>query len=164
MGVEVSFSSAEGAGGNLVVVAPAPGGPADRAGIRPGDHILSIDGQPTSTLSLYAAGVLRDAGSSTPRIEGWHWLRVPDLALLWGCQEVHEVSRDDPVGSAHSGACWLLGFMWVAAGRARLLDMTDLYPWHPATAWVLPKQLVAAMVLYYRITTLARFSSTAMKV
>ena len=58
IGVEVSFASDKGAGSPLVVIAPAPGGPADKAGIRPGDEIVSIDGQPTSELSLYAAGGL----------------------------------------------------------------------------------------------------------
>jgi carboxyl-terminal processing protease len=58
VGVEVSFASDRGASSPLVVVAPAPGGPAEKAGIRPGDEILAIDGQQTSELSLYAAGGL----------------------------------------------------------------------------------------------------------
>ena len=58
VGVEVSFVSDRGASSPLVVVAPAPGGPAEKAGIRPGDEILAIDGQQTSELSLYAAGGL----------------------------------------------------------------------------------------------------------
>jgi C-terminal processing protease CtpA/Prc len=56
VGVEVSFSSQQGSSSALVVIAPAPGGPAERAGIRPGDEIVAIDGQQTSSLSLYAAG------------------------------------------------------------------------------------------------------------
>lgn len=48
----------QGSSSSLVVIAPAPGGPADKAGIRPGDEILAIDGTPTSSLSLYAAGAL----------------------------------------------------------------------------------------------------------
>lgn len=56
VGVEVSFSPKQGGSSSLVVIAPAPGGPAERAGIRPGDEILAIDGQDTSSLSLYAAG------------------------------------------------------------------------------------------------------------
>lgn len=57
----------EGDGGHeLVVVAPAPGGPADRAGVRAGDVIEAIDGTPTSNLSIYEAGELLqgEAGSS----------------------------------------------------------------------------------------------------
>lgn len=73
VGVEASFRSALQGGGTagkasttsgsegapLVVIAPAPGGPADKAGIRPGDEIVAIDGQPTSALSLYAIGACR---------------------------------------------------------------------------------------------------------
>lgn len=52
IGVEVSFDE----NGALVVVAPTPGGPADRAGIQPGDQIIEIDGAKTEQLSLYAVG------------------------------------------------------------------------------------------------------------
>ena len=58
VGVEVSFASDRGASSPLVVISPAPGGPADQAGIRAGDEIIAIDGQLTSELSLYAAGGL----------------------------------------------------------------------------------------------------------
>lgn len=58
VGVEVSFSADKGAGSHLVVVVPTPGGPAESAGIKPMDEILSIDGQSTAELSLYAAGGL----------------------------------------------------------------------------------------------------------
>ncbi len=43
--------------GAVVVIAPLAGGPADRAGIRPGDRILAIDGQPADT--LFAGGLDR---------------------------------------------------------------------------------------------------------
>lgn len=42
----------------LVVVAPAPGGPADRAGVRSRDALVAIGGVPTAGLSLYEAGAL----------------------------------------------------------------------------------------------------------
>ena len=38
------------------VVTPAPGGPADRAGLQAGDIIVDIDGKPTNGASLYDAG------------------------------------------------------------------------------------------------------------
>ena len=74
VGVEVAYGEeVEGGGGGkgsgggheLVVVAPAPGGPADRAGVRAGDVIEAIDGTPTASLSIYEAGELLtgEAGS-----------------------------------------------------------------------------------------------------
>lgn len=61
VGLEVSFSpgavaAKHGKKSPLLVVSPAPGGPAERAGIRAGDEILQIDGQDTQDMSLYAAG------------------------------------------------------------------------------------------------------------
>jgi carboxyl-terminal processing protease len=73
VGLEVAFpaAGAAGAGGAggappLVVIAPARGGPAERAGVRPGDRLLAIDGAPTAELSLYAAGAaLQGVAGST---------------------------------------------------------------------------------------------------
>lgn len=42
VGVEVDIR-----GGSIVIVAPLPGGPAERAGAQPGDRITKIDGKPT---------------------------------------------------------------------------------------------------------------------
>ena len=41
--------------GKLTIIAPMPGTPAERAGIRPGDIILSIDGETTANISLLEA-------------------------------------------------------------------------------------------------------------
>ncbi|KAL3153523.1 hypothetical protein ABBQ38_011854 [Trebouxia sp. C0009 RCD-2024] len=54
VGLEVGFG--EGTNSQLVVVTPAPGGPADRAGLQAGDIIAAIDGKPTNGASLYDAG------------------------------------------------------------------------------------------------------------
>ncbi|MCO5598141.1 hypothetical protein L7F22_052233 [Adiantum nelumboides] len=52
VGLEVGFDSG-GVNTNLVVIAPVIGGPAERAGIVPGDIISDIDGMSTNGLGLY---------------------------------------------------------------------------------------------------------------
>lgn len=52
VGLELTYDGGL-AGGPLVVVAPATGSPADRAGMRPGDLVEAIDGVPTAGASLY---------------------------------------------------------------------------------------------------------------
>ncbi|MCO5568452.1 hypothetical protein L7F22_022151 [Adiantum nelumboides] len=52
VGLEVGFDSG-GVNTNLVVIAPVIGGPAERAGIVPGDIISDIDGMSTKGLGLY---------------------------------------------------------------------------------------------------------------
>lgn len=42
LGIEVDIR-----GGSIVIVAPLRGGPAERAGVQPGDHIVRINGKPT---------------------------------------------------------------------------------------------------------------------
>lgn len=54
VGLEVGFDSS-GANANLVVIAPVIGGPAERAGIVPGDIISEIDGISTNGMGLYDA-------------------------------------------------------------------------------------------------------------
>ena len=43
---------------SVQVVAPAPGGPAERAGIKPLDAVVAIDGKNTKGISLFEAGDL----------------------------------------------------------------------------------------------------------
>ena len=47
--------------GELTVVSPIAGGPAERQGVRSGDKILKVDGEPTSNMSLME-GVLKIRG------------------------------------------------------------------------------------------------------
>src|SRR2546423_573409 len=42
LGIEVDIR-----GGSIIIVAPLPGGPAERAGVQPGDRIVKIDGKAT---------------------------------------------------------------------------------------------------------------------
>lgn len=50
VGLEITYGAAPG---EVVVLTPSPGGPAEKAGVRAGDVIVSVDGQPTRGLSLY---------------------------------------------------------------------------------------------------------------
>ncbi|MCL0063701.1 S41 family peptidase [Dehalococcoidia bacterium] len=43
--------------GQLTVVAPIAGSPAEQAGIRPGDKILKVDGKPTAGMTLHEAAL-----------------------------------------------------------------------------------------------------------
>lgn len=80
VGLEVAFEEGKGAASELVVcgtdvsagrarvsqvVTPSPGGPADAAGIKPGDVIAAIDGRPTRGLSLYEAADLLQGAEGT---------------------------------------------------------------------------------------------------
>lgn len=42
----------------MQVITPSADGPADKAGIRPRDQVVQIDGKPTKGISLYDAGEL----------------------------------------------------------------------------------------------------------
>ncbi len=50
----------------IVVIAPLPGSPAEKAGIRAGDKILEIDGEPTLEMSLVEAVLLVRGPKGTP--------------------------------------------------------------------------------------------------
>eukprot|EP00775_Hariotina_reticulata_P007473 gene7473-7682_t len=56
VGLEITYDGS--AGGDIVVLTPTPGGPADRAGVVAGDVLVAVDGQPTKGLSLYDASDL----------------------------------------------------------------------------------------------------------
>lgn len=64
IGAQVAKTDKEG----LVVIAPLPDTPAEKAGIRAGDRILQIDGQPTEKLSLNEA-VMKIRGSRGTQVK-----------------------------------------------------------------------------------------------
>lgn len=55
---------------NLVVIAPLPGTPAEKAGLRAGDRILAIDDADTSGMAVdYAVGLIRGVKGTTVRLQ-----------------------------------------------------------------------------------------------
>ena len=66
VGIGVWVTSKEG---NITIVDPIPGSPAEKAGLRPGDIILEIDGEPVTGLDLeIAASRMRGPEGSTVRL------------------------------------------------------------------------------------------------
>ena len=61
VGLSIGYpNSLDGSSTGLVVISAAPGGPASRAGILPGDIILSIDDAKTDGMGIYdAANILQ---------------------------------------------------------------------------------------------------------
>jgi len=98
-GIDIITGSFEGIGarveqdpysGDIVIVAPFTGSPAERAGIRPGDRLLAVDGESTSGWSV-AQAVRRIRGARGTRV------RLP-VEHRDGTTEEVTVVRDRIVG------------------------------------------------------------------
>jgi carboxyl-terminal processing protease len=60
VGLEVGFEDKGKGASQMTVVSPNQGSPAQKAGILPGDALLSVNGKSTATMGLYdAAGELQ---------------------------------------------------------------------------------------------------------
>lgn len=87
VGLEITYDGA--AGSDIVVLTPTPGGPADKAGVKAGDVIVSVDGTPTKGLSLYdVSDLLQGEADSQVR----HLLPA----------QVAELHCDTPHGKLHT--------------------------------------------------------------
>lgn len=87
IGVELGYRE-----GRVVVIAPIVGSPAERAGLKSGDILLSINGQSTQGMSLYQASLLISGrrGESIP-------LAVARNSQKLAFSPVFETLRIDPI-------------------------------------------------------------------
>eukprot|EP00798_Chlamydomonas_sp_ICE-L_P031398 gene31398-6564_t len=70
LGVGLMIANKPAESGNLTVVAPIRGGPAERAGVRPGDEVLSINGRDVKGLSgQQAAAMLKGEDGTVVRVK-----------------------------------------------------------------------------------------------
>ncbi|MGA1475374.1 MAG: S41 family peptidase [Prochlorothrix sp.] len=96
--------------GEVIVIAPIAGSPAERVGLHPGDHIAAIDGQSTLDLSLdEAASLMRGPRGTTVSLtvnrttgdepETWEVAVIRDVISLNSViAELHQEDNLPPVG------------------------------------------------------------------
>lgn len=82
VGLEITYDG--GSGKDVVVLTPAPGGPAEKAGARAGDVIVTVDGTAVKGLSLYDVSDLLqgEADSQVTCLAQWQLLTMRCVALL----------------------------------------------------------------------------------
>jgi carboxyl-terminal processing protease len=99
VGLQVSLDSGTG---ELEVIAPIEGSPAEHAGIRSRDHILKIDGIPTQQLSLDEAAERMRGGAGTAVILTVQHPTAPpkDISLVRGRIALNPVSANLQVTDA----------------------------------------------------------------
>jgi carboxyl-terminal processing protease len=92
LGIEITLEN-----GVLTVVSPIEDTPAFRAGLKPGDKIVKIDGETTKNLTLLNAVKMmrgREGTKVTLTVmrEGWH--KFKDFTLTRGMIRVHSVKKE----------------------------------------------------------------------
>lgn len=68
----------------LLVVAPLPGTPAEKAGLRPGDRILAIDSKDTTGMAIdYAVSIIRGQKGTSVVLKIWRegWEQAKDITI-----------------------------------------------------------------------------------
>ena len=69
-GVGLLIASQMSSTGHLVVLSPIKGGPAERAGVLPGDEVITINGRQTAGMNEEAAAqLLRGQGGTEVRVK-----------------------------------------------------------------------------------------------
>ncbi|MBL6456810.1 PDZ domain-containing protein [Belnapia sp. T6] len=97
--VGLGLRLAAGRGGEVILATVGPGGPAVEAGLRPGDRVLAIDGQPISADDLATAALLLEGPAGTEvaiRLQrGRRRFQVRLLRSLLPPETVHAERQED---------------------------------------------------------------------
>jgi carboxyl-terminal processing protease len=78
----------------LMIIAPLPDTPAEKAGLKAGDKILAIDGEDTTDMALdYAVSIIRGEKGTTVVLNIWRddWEKPQDISIVRGVIEVSSV-------------------------------------------------------------------------
>jgi carboxyl-terminal processing protease len=92
-GVGIELADNFGAG-PLLIKAVAPGGPAQAAGLRPGDEITHLDGKPVRGLASAAAQLLCNQGAAAPDAEHQATIDVELTVVRPGTREPRKVTLE----------------------------------------------------------------------
>ena len=83
---------------DLQVITPSADGPADKAGIKPRDGVIAIDGKPTAGASLYDAGDRLQGPEGSQVMLSMTGIAELALGMIWkthsfqGSQEVEHLT------------------------------------------------------------------------
>lgn len=88
----------------LTIIAPLPGTPAERAGLKAGDKILAIDGEDTTDMALdYAVSIIRGKKGTEVTLTIWRedWEKTMDVKITRDTIEVASVKWEMKDGTAY---------------------------------------------------------------
>lgn len=105
----------------ITIIAPMPGTPAARAGLRPGDHIIRIDGRSTEYMSLDEAVSLMRGEQGTPVVLGIEREAVKsfDVRIVRDIVRVPSVTQVEVLDAKHFPG------LREPAGYIRLVEFTE---------------------------------------
>jgi regulator of sigma E protease len=122
----------------VIVEAVTPGMPAERSGLRPGDQILSVNGQTIPNSVEFPPIVQRSQGAPL------------DLQVLRGDHEMHLEVRPQRVPTAGGGSRWQIGVLPVGEMADRRLSVGAAFVESVALNALLARQISFVVVELFR--------------